>query len=137
MRRVDGVVTGIVIGHQSPLEVLPEDGDGHIAGTGGIHEKEAEVRCAGIPEVGGLSIQAPTGFIAMNDIGGARLVAEHFVERFGGLGGGVMEGHSGGGNQGHGEEVAKDLSDIAKREFEGVAKVDGHGFGEGPDLTVS
>lgn len=114
MGRMDGVITGIVIGDQGTLELRAEDGGGHIAGPGSINVEEAEIRGACIPEIGGLSVEPPPRFVTMDNVSRMNLVAECLVMGFSGFGDGVGEGHGRGRDKGHGEEIAEDAAHITQ-----------------------
>jgi len=72
----NGVVTRVVIGDQSALEIGTEKMESHLARAGVIDVEAAEVMIAGKPEIGALAVDAPVGFVAVNDVGAANLIAK-------------------------------------------------------------
>ncbi len=137
MGRMDGVITGIVIGDQSALKIRSEDGGGHLPGTGSVDVEETEIRGACIPEIGRLSVETPPRFVTMDNVSRMNLVAECLVMRFSGFGDGVGEGHCRGWDKGHGEEIAEDAAHITQGDLERMPEEDGGGLSRWTDLAVS
>lgn len=72
----DGVIGGIVIGNESALKTGAKDIESHLAGAGALDVEEAEVGIAGKPDVSAMAVDAPVGFIGVDDISRAHLVAQ-------------------------------------------------------------
>ena len=91
----NGVVTRVVIGDQSALEIGTEKMESHLARAGVIDVKAAEVIIASKPEIGALAVDAPVGFVAVNDVGAANLIAKALMQGLGGAGGALWGQGSG------------------------------------------
>jgi hypothetical protein len=134
---LDEVISSIVICNQVALEAGTEDLQSHFAGTGAINVEEAEIGIAGKPDVRTLAVNAPVGLIGMNGIGRADLIAQLFMNGFGGARGRLIKSHGGSGYKRESEELREDFAHISIREPELVAEENGGGFGVGANLAVA
>jgi len=133
----DEIVSGVIIGDETALEAGAEDVEGDLSGTGVIDVKEPEAGVAGKPEVGALAVDAPVGFVAVDDVGGADLVADLFMDGFGGSGGALLEGHGGGGDKVQAKEALEDFTHAAEGKVKLLTQENGGGFGGGADGAVA
>lgn len=129
----DEIVGGVIVGDEPPLETGSKNIERDLTGTGAVDVKEAEVGIAGEPDPSALAIDAPMGFIAVDEIGGADAVADLFVDGFGGLGGALLKSHGGGRDKVQAEDPLEDLAHISEGEVEFVTQENGGGFGGGTD----
>lgn len=133
----NGVISGIGIGHQIALETGAENIKSDLTGTGTIDMEKAEVWISGKPEEGPLAVNAPVGFIAMNNIGRAHLVAQLLMNGLSGLGNLLVKIHGGSRNERKAEKLGKDFIYIAIGESDFMAQIDSRGFGCGTDLAIA
>lgn len=112
----DQIVRGVIVGDQAALETRSKDGEGDISRTGVIDLKETEVGIAGKPQIRGLSVDAPMRFIAMDDGGRPDLVADLFMDGFGGAGGASLKGQGRGRDKVQAEQPLEDSAHLAQRE---------------------
>ena len=137
MRRVNGVVAGIIICDQPAREGVSENGNCHVATPGSINMEETEIRRASIPEVPGFAVEPPASFISVNDVGRVHLVAKRLVVWFGSGGDGAAKCHDGSRNKGHGKDVTEKTAHVSQGQFERVSQENSRGLGGGADLTVA
>ena len=135
--RVNGVVAGVVVGDKVAGPGVSEDGDGDVTGAGGVDEKEGQVRVAGLPELGSLTVHTPVCFVAMGDVRRPDLATHILMERLAERGDLAVEVHGGGGNERHAEQAGEDLAHIAIAEFDLVAQEHSGGLGDRTDLGVA
>lgn len=96
---LDRIVAGISVGDQSALEARSKDIESYLAGTGTVDIKEGEIGISRIPEKSAFAIDAPMGFIAVDNVRAANLVAQMFMKRFGSMSGAPAEGERAGCNK--------------------------------------
>jgi len=133
----DGVIGSIVIGNESALKTGAKDIESHLAGAGALDVEEAEVGIASKPDVSAMAVDAPVGFIGVDDISRAHLVAQLLVNGFGSTGGSMIKSHGRSGHESEAEELGEDLAHIAIGEPQFVPQEDGGGFGGRADLAVT
>src|SRR3990172_12768026 len=129
MGGLDQIVGGVIVGDQTALEPGSKDGEGDLSRTGGVDVKETELGIASKPQIRGLSIDAPMRFVAMDDGGRTDLVADLFMNGFGGAGGAALEGQGGGRDKVQAEQTLEDPAHLAEREVQFLTQENGGGFG--------
>jgi hypothetical protein len=88
---LEGVVGGIGIGDQQPLEPLAQQGGDRLAVAAGVDAKDGKRLVAGIPKPAGAAIFAPVGFIGVNHCAKPHLGNQVGVDRRGVKAGALFE----------------------------------------------
>ena len=137
MRRMNGVVAGIIIRHQTAFEGVAKYGDGHIAAARTVDVKKTEVRCSCIPEIAGFAVESPTGFIGMNDLSCSDFISKCGMVRFG-CGGNLTTKRQGRcWHKRHLKQISKNTAHIPQGKFECLSQKNSRGLGRRPDLAVA